>query len=138
MSKNNHCKAAGLIIYRIRNQKPQILGLIARKKFQIESNGIYDIPKGQKNKNETPFECALRECYEEASIVPNRVLAGPFINSNCWTWVAYSDEKPVININPDIGIKEHLGYRWLPIDNMIDNCLDYLKPCLNWAKGILT
>lgn len=131
------CTASGIIIVRYFNGIPKFLGLIALPRFQKQSNGIYDIPKGQREKNETPYECAIRECYEEATLIPEKVLAGPFINKNCWTWLAYCDDNPKINVNPSIGIKEHLGYRWLEIDNIIDNCLDYLKPCLTWAKGVL-
>ena len=123
--------------YRIRNKKPQVLGLIARESEQKRNNGIYDIPKGRREENETPYECALRECYEEAGLIPDKVLAGPYVKSKCWVWVAHCDSIPEIKINPSIGEKEHLGYRWLTIDDLCNNSLNYLKPCLIWAKNIL-
>lgn len=131
------CSAAGFIIYRIRNKKPEVLGLIARHAEQVRSRGIYDIPKGQRDLGETPYECALRECYEEANLIPDKVLAGPFTKSKCWVWLAHCDDTPIIKINPSIGQKEHLGYKWLPIEVVHENALNYLKPCLSWAMEYL-
>ena len=134
MQEKNICTAAGFIIYRIRNDQPQILGLVARKRFQKESNGIYDVPKGQRNENEEPFQCALRECREESSLVPDKVISGPYKHGKLWLWLAHCDELPVININPSVGEKEHLGYEWLSANEIISDCLDYLRKPLMWAN----
>ena len=132
-----HCRAAGIIIYRMRNDNLQILGLMALPKFQIESNGIYDIPKGQIDPGETPEQCARRECYEETTLKPTTLIAGPYRYSALWFWIAESDDEPVLGLNKHTNKIEHLAYRWLDIDYIIDNCLDYLRPALKWAKGVL-
>jgi 8-oxo-dGTP pyrophosphatase MutT (NUDIX family) len=131
---DTRCRAAGFIIYRLRNGEPQILGLIARKIFQEEANGIYDIPKGQRDEGEDPFQCALRECREEASLVPTNVIAGPFCHRSMWLWLAECDDIPTINVNPAINEKEHLGYDWLTPNQIIADCLGYLRKPLMWAN----
>jgi 8-oxo-dGTP pyrophosphatase MutT (NUDIX family) len=132
--KDNKCTAAGFIIYRVRNDEPQILGLIARPYFQKESKGVYDIPKGQKEENEDPYSCALRECFEESSLTPDNIVGGPFKHGSLWLWLAHCDDTPVINVNPVVGVKEHLGYKWLTPNEIISECLDYLRKPLLWAS----
>jgi 8-oxo-dGTP pyrophosphatase MutT (NUDIX family) len=134
MKNVNVCTAAGFIIYRLDHDKPEILGLVARHAFQIESNGIYDVPKGQRDNNEDPYQCALRECREESSLTPENVVAGPYKHGKLWLWLAECNQNPVINVNPHTGEKEHLDTVWLSPDNIIANCLDYLREPLIWAK----
>ena len=128
------CTAAGVIIFRFRDGNPEFLGLIARNNFQKESNGIYDIPKGQREKDEEPFQCALRECREESSLVPDKIIDGPYKHGKMWLWLGHCDDTPVININPVVGVKEHLGYEWLSPNEIISDCLDYLRKPLIWAS----
>jgi len=131
------CRAAGIIIYRRRQDRNELLGLKALPHLQSRSNGIYDIPKGMIDKNETPEDCARRECYEETSLRPATFTAGPHKSGLLWTWLSECDEMPTLKINPTTGQKEHLGYTWLSIDDIIENCLDYLRPSLVWAKKVL-
>ena len=131
------CRAAGIIIYRLRNGKPQILGLTALPKFQIESRGIFDVPKGQIDDGETPIECAYRECFEESGLAPKKLGPGPFKHRTIWLWLAECDETPQIKNNPETGHVEHLSYEWLDPDQIINNCLVYLKEPLLWARDEL-
>ena len=131
------CRAAGIMIYRKRNSQHQILGLIALPKFQIKNNGIYDIPKGMIDPGEDPESCARRECYEETALKPRSFLAGPHKSGVMWLWLAECDMNPTLQVNPSTGNIEHLGYEWLDVDYIIDNCLDYLRPSLVWAKEVL-
>ena len=128
------CRAAGIIIYRKRNLKHEILGLISLPKFQLKNNGIFDIPKGMIDPGEDPETCARRECYEETKLKPLNLQSGPHKGSFMWLWLAECDKTPILETNPKTGLFEHLGYRWLDIDYIIENCLDYLKPGLLWAK----
>ena len=138
MYKNDkNCKAAGIIIYRIRSNKPQILGLVALPRFQKESNGKFDVPKGQRDPGETPTQCAFRECFEEAGLKPKILEAGPFKYRTIWFYLAECDKTPMLKANPETGKKEHLGYEWLDCDYIIDNCLDYLRLPLIWARSII-
>lgn len=131
------CTAAGIIIYRNISGKNEILGLEALKKFKDKNNGIYDIPKGRIDPGETPIQCAVRECWEEASINRYDIVAGPFISGPMNVWLAKTEQVPIISVNPDTGYNEHLSYEWLEIDEILKNCLDYLTPSLQWAKAIL-
>ena len=131
------CRAAGIIIYRKKHGENKILGLEALSYLKSRSHGIYDVPKGMIDEGEDPEDCARRECYEETSLRPANFTAGPHKSGMLWLWLAECDETPVLKINPATGQKEHLGYEWLDIDDIIENCLDYLRPSLMWAKKVL-
>ena len=126
--------AAGIVLYRVFQGRPKILGLIALPKFQLQSSGIYDIPKGRLDPGEKPFDAAIRECYEECGITPTRFKCGPNIDGPLATWLAETSGSPKIGFNPSTGLMEHLGYKWLEPDDIVNNCLDYLRPTLIWAK----
>ena len=130
-------RAAGVIIYKWVDSSVLFLGLIALPHLQKRSNGIYDLPKGQRDEGEAPYDCAIRECYEETMIEVHKVSAGPFKDEALWFWLAESKDDPVIKPNKHSGELEHLGYAWLAPDEMLANCLDYLKPSVLWAKDVL-
>jgi 8-oxo-dGTP pyrophosphatase MutT (NUDIX family) len=132
------CYAAGIIVFKVNNDENiKFLGLKATKYYADMSNGIYDIPKGKIDPHETPFDCAKRECFEEAGIKPNNFLAGPYKCDGLWLWLAECDKNPVIGKNPHTGIKEHLGYEWLTGENLENNCFDYLVPGISWARKMI-
>jgi 8-oxo-dGTP pyrophosphatase MutT (NUDIX family) len=131
------CTAAGIIIFRNISGKNEILGLEALRKFKQRNNGIYDIPKGRIDLGETPIQCAVRECWEEAGINRYDIVAGPLISGPMYVWLAKTEQVPIISPNPETGYIEHLGYEWLSINDILENCLDYLTPSLLWAKDIL-
>jgi len=129
-----NCKAAGIIIYKIQDGQVKFLGLKALPIFQKRSNGIYDIPKGQRDPGERPIDCAKRECYEESNLSPHNLLAGPFKCEGVWYWIAESNETPMLKNNPKTNLPEHLDWAWLSPDEMIKNCLDYLTKSISWAR----
>ena len=131
------CRAAGIMIFRKRELKHQLLGLIALPVFQQKNNGVYDVPKGMIDPGENPVDCARRECYEETGLRPKKLFAGPHKSGVMWLWLAECDASPRLKVNPTTGMMEHMGYEWLDIDTIIGNCLDYLRPSLVWAKGVL-
>ena len=127
--------AAGIILFRNENNCPVILGLKALPKFRRRSNGTYDIPKGRIDPGETPFQAAERECFEESGILPDRIIAGPFIDGPLVVWLGETDEElAVIAENPETGEREHESYTWLKPEKIKNCCLDYLKPSLAWAE----
>ncbi len=130
------CGAAGIIIYKkTLFGKIKFLGLKATKRFAIRGKGIYDIPKGKRDRGEKPFDCAMRECLEEAGLKPTNVIAGPFKSGDgLWVWLAECNGKPKIRRNPHSGIKEHLGYKWLTPEQLEKDCLKYLRSSIKWAK----
>jgi len=130
--------AAGIIIYQLRNpEKLYFLGLVALPKFQTKNQGIYDIPKGRIDPGETPLACAIREAQEEVSIDITHLDSGPYTADRLTVWLAESYQKPYIGVNPVTGIQEHLGYDWIDAECMEKQCLDYLKPHIQWARKYL-
>jgi len=137
MMYKGKCRAAGIIVCRKNNGKYDILGLEALKHHQLRSNGIYDIPKGKIELNESPKECAVRECWEEVGIEISTFLAGPFKSEGLWVWLAEANTKPSLGVNPGTQKSEHLGYKWLPPDTLVGEYLDYLRESVEWAKQYL-
>ena len=126
---NQYPSAAGIIVYQSHGAgKLFFLGLIALPKFQIENQGIYDIPKGRIDPGETPLQCAIREAQEEASIDITHLDSGPYTYDRLTVWLAESYQEPYVGINPETKIQEHLGYEWVKAEQMEKYCLDYLKP----------
>ncbi len=113
-------KGAGFII--IHNTSKCILAL-------IKESGKYDLPKGRSDNNESPLETAKRECFEECSILieDEEILdVGPFTNGELVVFVAVTDKIPVILPNPESGITEHIGYKWVTPDEFMVGCKPYL------------
>ena len=127
--------AAGIILFRNENNHPIFLGLKALPKFRRKNKGTYDIPKGRIDPGETPREAAFRECKEESGVTPIRLIAGPFIDGPMVVWLGETDETEiVIAENPETGETEHESYKWLKPQEIKNNCLNYLKPSLDWAE----
>ena len=134
----NKITAAGFVIYRdLGKGNIVFLGLIALPYFQKKNNGIYDIPKGRLDNNETPLEAALREVKEEAGLDIQKTDGGPFVYDRMSIWLAECFQEPEIGINPITKEKEHLGYKWLKPEELESQCLVYLKPSINWARKYL-
>lgn len=130
--------AAGIIVYQDHGiDKLYFLGLIALPEFQTKNQGIYDIPKGRIDPGETPLQCAIREAQEEATIDITHLDSGPYTHDRLTVWLAESYQEPHIGINPETKIQEHLGYEWVKAEQMEAQCLDYLKPHIQWARKYL-
>ena len=135
---SNYPTAAGIVVFQ--NHGPKkifFLGLIALPEFQKKNNGLYDIPKGGIDPGETPLQCAIREAKEEADIDITHLDSGPYTHDRLTVWLAESYQTPNIGINPSTGIIEHLGYDWIHSETMEQQCLDYLKPHIKWARKYL-
>ena len=134
----NHASAAGFIIFKdLGENNILFLGLKALPQFQTKNNGLYDIPKGRIDPGETAMECAIRESQEEAGIDITHLDSGPYTHDRLTVWLAESYQEPYIGINPITGIQEHLSYSWLKPAAMEAQCLDYLKPHIQWARKYL-
>ncbi len=133
VSVSQNPAAAGFIIYKKENNKLLFLGLIALEKFQTKNKGIYDVPKGRLDRRETPLQAAYRECREETGLKPKKVVAGPFQKDRLCLWIAEECADPTIGENPETGQLEHLGFKWVTPEDMMNNCLDYLQPFVKWA-----
>lgn len=104
----------------------------------IRSDGQYDLPKGVQEDDESILECAIRECFEECSIlVPQKDVEKQSVTNGYLTiFFAYTEGLPQILPNQHTGIIEHAGYRWVTFDEAISGALEYLKPLIEKAKFI--
>jgi len=135
---NQYPSAAGIIVYQNHGANQlYFLGLIALPEFQTKNHGIYDIPKGRIDPGESPLQCAIREAQEEAKIDITHLDSGAHTHDRLTVWLAESYQTPRIGVNPTTGIQEHLGYEWIKGDQMEAQCLDYLKPHIQWARKYL-
>ena len=123
--------ASGIIVFRNKNNYPEILGLVALPKHRKRSKGRYDLPKGRIDEGETPLQAARRECYEESGLEPKIInINNPVINGPLCLWLGEvrPDDDVVLTANPHTGEYEHEGYEWLTIKKMKKNCLNYIRP----------
>ena len=132
-----------------RNEKIDSAGVVILKSFKdsykwlalIDDDGKYDITKGLRESGESEISCALREAFEEAGILLDvkdfkwGMVSGSFGRGICF--LAITGSEPEILPNPDTGILEHNGYKWVTYDEMIENCIGYLKPAIMWSKTIV-
>ena len=109
-----HVKAYGVVPYIVKDEKIKIL--LCRS---VASKDKWGCLKGTKNKDETAYECAKREFYEECSISVDIAL--------------FEDYFEQINIEKNVGV-------WLVNASNIDNLdryfdKDSLKPeYLSWEN----
>ena len=69
-------QSAGILLYRITNKILEVLLVHLGGPFWIKKDaGAWTIPKGELNKNEDPFDAAIREMNEETGVT----LKGEFI-----------------------------------------------------------
>ena len=132
MNNKTNITASGIIVFRNKNNNPEILGLIALPKYRKRSKGIYDIPKGRIDDGETIKQSAIRECLEESGLSPKLINEKPIINGQLALWIGEvdQDDEVILTVNPYTGEYEHEGYDWLSIKEMKNNCLNYLRPII--------
>ena len=118
---------AGFILFNkssMSDKSPLMLALIC-------SNGLYDIPKGESEKSESPIDTAFRECFEECSILLDNVevIKGlKYASGPLTVFGACTDKIPAVTRNPSTGILEHQGFKWVTKQEFLSNCIFYLKP----------
>ena len=83
--KSNHIKAYGILPYLVEDNDIKIL--LCKS---VMSRNKWGCLKGMKERNETPFDCAKRELFEESSIEVEIAL--------------FEDYFEQVNIDKDIGI----------------------------------
>ena len=132
---------AGFVVFQedtINGSSPLMLAL-------IQDDGIFDIPKGRIDEGETPLETAVRECFEESSIVigADDILFGessPFVEEPLTVYCAKTNSTPMITRNPHSGIIEHKDFKWVSREEFCSNCLPFLNGCVDhfyseWLKS---
>lgn len=124
------------------NSKGQVLGC----KPHDRPHPYYDIPKGEKDEGETPYECALRETLEETGLDLSGVEltdCGEFdymINKRVHIYKCFYDVDDLTSLQctskyynnkklefcPEIS-----GYRWVEKDDINNVFYPKLSPILN-------
>lgn len=113
----------------------------------LDNNDKYDFPKGAIEKFEFPYECALREGFEEANIESqyikpvlghdpgNNFLCG----DNLVLYLCEFDKKYKNNLrikrNPETDIVEHKRILWLNKLESQSNILYFMSESLEWAES---
>ena len=130
---------AGIIVFRKFKNGVRFLGLKGPKEIRKDRKGIWDFPKGTREKNENIWVCAQRETMEEAGLffLKSDIVAGPYIHSGCAIYLIETDSDPIISPNPVSGLFEHEGFEWLSIEELQRDCYAWLRPFTLWAKQYL-
>tara|TARA_R110000796_G_scaffold192626_1_gene309268 strand:+ start:147 stop:593 length:447 start_codon:yes stop_codon:yes gene_type:complete len=136
MNNKANITSSGIIVFRNKNNNPELLGLLALPKHRKRSKGIYDIPKGRIDDGETAKQSAFRECLEESGLTPTLINEEPVTNGQLTVWIGEvsSDDEVNLVVNPYTGEHEHEGYVWISIKEMKSNCLNYLRPLIIKAE----
>lgn len=152
------CTGAGIIVYydnrgkTISDIPEKIVYLVL-----IDNKGYYDFPKGGIEFGEYPFDCALRETYEEINlseqdfeefsgkIVKDKFSCGEGLVMFIGKIKKDSFYNTVIKANEKSGYFEHSSYEWLDKNSIVISKLKvnstlkmklplYLQECLSWAS----
>ena len=136
--KNKKISASGFIVFRNKNNYPEVLGLIALPKHRKRSKGKYDVPKGRIDEGETILQAAYRECFEESRLEP-KIIDGPISIGPMSLWIGEVDsyDEVILSENPYTGELEHEGYVWISIKEMKKNCLNYLRPFIVQSEPMI-
>ena len=128
---------AGFIIYKIVDSNFRFLGLIGPEELQQKYHGIFDIPKGHIDPGEEPIDAALRELFEETSIVLPKKDYPSFQYDGLRVFVAHSETDPIIVPNPESGNFEHTGFVWLSPESLASLSYNFLNQAILTAKNYL-
>lgn len=131
-------RSAGIVLIKIINDEPHVLGLRIYNSF--------DLPKGKIEEGETELEAALRETYEEAGIKNIDFIWGmQSINllndnkkKNVTLFVGLALEEPIIQKNPQTGKYEHHSHKWLTLADAENSLHHYLRPAIVWVKSLFS
>lgn len=122
---------AGIVVLRKFKNDWKVLGL--------KLNGAFDLPKGKTDGNETPFETAVRETYEESGIDQLKFTWGKQSVSikHLTFYIAETDQDAYIPQNPESGIYEHDSAEWVSFETIRSKSYGYLVPIIDWAQAIV-
>ena len=139
LEKKKQDRSAGVIVVKrgIHNEQPSWLYLAL-----IKETGKYDITKGIIDPGESDIECALREAQEEANInLSEANFAWGTVSISYGRGVAFvaeCDQEPKVLPNPETGVLEHVGVKWVSLEEMVENVSDFLVPAVVWSHKVIT
>ena len=122
---------AGVVVVRKFDDEYRVLGL---RLF-----GRYDLPKGKIEDNEDAITAAVRETEEEASISDLKFNWGleTYQTGPITIFLAETCQDPKVIKNPESGIFEHHGTKWLTWEEAEASLYVYLRASIPWAKSII-
>ncbi len=122
---------AGIVVVRKFKNDWKVLGL--------KLNGAYDLPKGKTDGEETPFETAVRETYEESGVDQLKFTWGmeSIAIKHLTFFLAETYQDAYIPQNPESGIYEHDSAEWVSFDTIRSGAYGYLVPIIDWAQSIV-
>ena len=127
---NEFAPAAGIVVVRQNDGLYEVLCL-------IKPDGKYDLTKGIIDPGESALDAAIRETSEEAGINNLAFEWGQdaMQHDACTMFVAKTIEEPEITRNPHSGLLEHVGYKWMLIEDCYKKAPlpNFLKPAIAWA-----
>ncbi len=126
-----NCKGAAILIYRINENKIEVL--LGKRKY-FPNIGYWGIPGGKmEEKDNNDFEkTAIRECEEETGIkVNSKLTILDEIRDNKFIWNTYMCEVPY-SIN-NIFKEEVLESAWFDVNNLPMPLIDLLEDQINRA-----
>ena len=131
--EGKHDRSAGVVIVQEKDDDILFLAL-------VKENGKYDITKGIIEPGEDDLTCAVREAKEESGIVLTNKNFKWGLKSKSYgkgvAFIAASNDKPVVTPNPETGILEHVGAKWVSFSEMIENVSTFLIPAIKWAHSV--
>ena len=124
--------AAGVVVLKKFKEEYKVLCLYRENKKGIRK---YDLTKGKVDKKESLFNAAVRETYEESSILNLDFKWGKdsFSKNTITMYVAETTDSPKILKNPESGVFEHDGFEWNSFEVARILLPDFLKPFVIWA-----
>jgi 8-oxo-dGTP pyrophosphatase MutT (NUDIX family) len=122
---------AGIVVIRKFDDEYKILGL--------RLYGKYDLPKGKIENGEDAITAAIRETAEESSISDLSFNWGliSYQTGPVTIFLAETSQDPKIIKNPESGIFEHHGTKWLTWKEAEASLYVYLRGAATWAKSIV-
>jgi|1_EtaG_2_1085319.scaffolds.fasta_scaffold02542_7 bis(5'-nucleosidyl)-tetraphosphatase len=131
LEEDKKSPGAGIVVVRKIDNEWKVLGL--------KIYGRYDIPKGKIESGESSLDAAVRETIEEAGISDLNFRWGlSSIKANHVTlYIAQTSQEGEIKPNPETGIYEHHGIKWMSWEDLQYNIHPYLAHAISWAKDIV-
>ena len=124
-------------------------GVVVVKKFSgqykvlclVKNNGDIDITKGFVEKDETFFQAAVRETFEESGISENNLYfswgKSYLFYGKGAVFIAETFSTPVLSPNPVTNEFEHSDFKWLTFNQAIKCVKPYLKKSIEWARSMI-
>jgi 8-oxo-dGTP pyrophosphatase MutT (NUDIX family) len=136
MSEGHQKISCGVIPLRKKGSEWEVLILRCFKNW--------DFPKGMKEKDEDPLDCARREFAEETGLPDIEIASKDLFTetglynhgkiARYYVGIVHGEDEVKIIPNPVTGILEHHEYRWLKLEDAEDLLVPRLKIVLKWVQ----